>query len=160
MEFKCKCCGGKFEKKLTLKQKTEKYKPKFCSRDCSKAYIKKEKIKLLKKQKKGKVSKEERVFGDLIERFFPSLKRQYKIKGYYHAYDFYIPDHNLILEYDGKFWHSKPKAQIKDRKHDIEAKRREYKICRITDQQWKEFFKTGIVSRDKLVKLIIENTLK
>ena len=39
----------------------------------------------------------------------------YGEKGYLHRYDFYLPDYNIIIEYDGKDWHYLPGKQETDR---------------------------------------------
>lgn len=99
------------------------------------------------------MSKEEKAFGRYIVPFFTDLISQYQIDGYYHNYDFYIPEYNLLLEYDGVFWHSKKHNQKKDRKHDIEAKKRGFNITRVTDIEWKNFLKTNKSTKDMLLRL-------
>lgn len=48
-----------------------------------------------------------------IEKFLISkgikFKAQYHIRGNPYTYDFYFPDHNLLLEYQGDYWHANPK---------------------------------------------------
>ncbi len=100
-----------------------------------------------------KTSKEERIFGNFILPFFTDLVVQYRMDKYFHNYDFYIPEFNLLVEYDGVYWHSMKKNQKKDKKHEIEAKRKGYNITRITDVAWKAFLKVNKIDKDLLLKL-------
>ena len=53
----------------------------------------------------------------------------YRIKN--HIADFYIPKYNLIIECDGKYWHSKPKDIKRDRKHNIIMRNGGYYVKRL-----------------------------
>lgn len=153
MDFECNNCGIPFEYKLTLKERKAGYKPKFCTLACSKEKVVVIKKRYKKKKKIGKMSKEEKNFGVFLIPFFPDIEPQYQIPKYYHNYDFYIPEFNLLVEYDGVYWHSKRKNQIKDRKHEVEAKKRGFNITRVTDVEWKQFLKVNKITRDMLIKL-------
>ena len=165
MEFICKCCNKPFKKKLNLKEKTEQYVPKYCSKECSfNSRIQKEKkITKQRNYKIPKSSKEEKAFGELIKSFFPQLKSQWRLKDYEHHYDFYSPELNLIIEYNGEYWHNKPKNRISDRKHLNEATKNKIHLAVVTDREWKLFVESGLPSRQKLIKLLnhsIKNMLK
>ena len=153
MEFNCKNCGIEFDHKLTMQQKKLGYKPKFCSTVCSKEKVVAVKRVYKRRKKLGKMSKEEKVFGSFLVPFFPDIEPQFQIPRYYHNYDFYIKEFNLLVEYDGVYWHSKKRNQIKDRKHEIEAKKQGYNITRVTDVEWKQFLKVNKITKDMLIKL-------
>ncbi len=50
--------------------------------------------------------------------------------------DAYIPDKNIILEVDGRYWHSLPKQQLKDKSRDAYLKACGYKVYRF----WEDDF--------------------
>jgi len=161
MQCTCKTCSKAFKKKLTLKQRTDKFQPKFCSKDCALAYSISSQRKVAKRvnNRIPKSSKEEKVFGDMLRSFFPKLESQWKINGYEHHYDFYSPELNLIIEYNGEYWHNKPKNRIKDRKHLNEATKNKIYLSVITDNEWKIFMSSGMPSKQKLIKLL-EHSIK
>lgn len=45
--------------------------------------------------------------------------------------DFYLPQRNLVIECDGRYWHSLPKRQKLDRQKDYWLETRGYKIVRL-----------------------------
>lgn len=49
--------------------------------------------------------------------------------------DFYISALNLIIECDGKYWHSLPKAIKKDKEKDVCAKKCGFNLIRLTEEQ-------------------------
>lgn len=55
---------------------------------------------------------------------------QYVVEGVCLA-DFYLPSHNLILEYDGSFWHKRAAAQDARRTEALKA--RDYRVLRVTE---------------------------
>lgn len=57
--------------------------------------------------------------------------------GYWLA-DFYLPNHNLVLECDGDYWHSIPKTVKKDTKRDKWMKANGYKVLRLTEHAIKD----------------------
>ena len=83
---------------------------------------------------------------------------QYKIEGYNYRYDFYLPDHNLLIEYDGrqhyepvKHWggvKSLKQNKINDLKKTTLAKNKGMKLLRIPYWKFKE------------IKSILNKTLK
>lgn len=158
MEFLCRNCGYEFKKTLTLKEKVERYLPKFCSKKCAEDFVI-AKLKKTKKIYKGvpHSSKEEKQFGDLVKTFFPDLESQYRLKNYDHHYDFYCPYLNLIIEYNGEYWHNKPRNMIKDKKHLNEATRQKVGVAIITDREWKIFMESGMPNKQKLLKLFQSN---
>lgn len=161
MEVVCKTCKTVFNKKLTLKEKNDGYKPKFCSQDCAIAWSLVKEKKLTKSTYRGarQSSKEEVAFGELIRSYFPQLESQYMFDGYNHHYDFYSPELNLIIEYNGTYWHNMPKTRIKDKKHLREATNRGVYMAVVSDIEWKAFLDNGLPDKSKIVKLL-NNSIK
>ena len=60
------------------------------------------------KQGKVKRSKLEYKFETLLELLEINFIPSYYIKGIRKIYDFYLPDHNILIEVDGDFWHCNP----------------------------------------------------
>lgn len=156
MKFTCKTCNRISNKKLTLKEKNDNFKPKFCSQDCALAYTVQVEKKKAKNNYKGQraSSKEEKAFGNLISSYFPRLESQFMMKDYNHHYDFYSPELGLIIEYNGTYWHNMPKARIKDRQHLKEATKRGVYMSVITDVEWKKFIEDGMPEQATLVKFL------
>ena len=154
MGYLCRSCSTTFEKKLTLKEKNDRIVPKFCSKDCALYYSIQKTIKINKSNRLPHSSKEEKQFGEMVKSFFPRLEKQYRIKNYDHHYDFYSPELNIIIEYNGEYWHNKPKNRIKDKKHLKEATKQKIPVAIITDREWKMFIDSGLPDRKKLLKLL------
>lgn len=161
MKYSCQVCGTIFNKKLTLKQKSEGFKPKFCSEPCAIGYKIASEKEYTKSKFKGarQSSKEELAFGEVIKVHFPLLESQYRIKDYDHFYDFYSPELNLLIEYNGTYWHSMTKVRVKDAKHLREATKRGIYIAYVNDSDWKLFIKDGLPDRPELVKML-NNSIK
>ena len=51
--------------------------------------------------------------------------------------DVLIPTKNLIIQWDGVYWHSKPKRVILDKSQDAYLKKCGYTVLRITDTEIK-----------------------
>lgn len=156
-EFVCVNCNFHFNKQLTLKQKLDKYVPKFCSKLCAKSCKTLIKVIPQRRKKLPQSSKEEKDFGNILKQFFPKTRGQFQFTDYKHHYDFYVPELDMIVEYNGEYWHSKPKAMLKDRMHINHAIKKNVAITFITDKDWKIFIKSGKVTKEKLVRLLNHN---
>ena len=55
-----------------------------------------------------KLIMDELVKYDLLWEREVSFHGFYNDKGYLHRYDFYLPDHHIVCEYNGREWHSLP----------------------------------------------------
>lgn len=75
-------------------------------------------------------SKEECEFAKQLKKTFKDLIWQYRIDGYHRVYDFYIPSLNIIIEYDGDYWHREEKYIKKDIKDTEKAIKEGYSIFR------------------------------
>lgn len=67
------------------------------------------------------------VLGDLEIEY----EREKRIGRY--SIDFYVPGKNLVIECDGEYWHSKPKAQEKDARRDAYLVSHGYTIIRLPE---------------------------
>ena len=52
--------------------------------------------------------------------------------------DVLIPSKKLVIQWDGVYWHSKPKRKVLDQSQDAYFKACGYSVLRITDNQIKE----------------------
>jgi len=86
-----------------------------------------------------------------LMRQFPDLVWQYIIPNYYRVYDFYIPSLNLIIEYDGDYWHREEKYHNKDYKDTTYAIKEGYQIFRYWESTIKEIGVDNIL--EDIVKL-------
>jgi very-short-patch-repair endonuclease len=59
--------------------------------------------------------------------------RSFMIKKGTHRFDFYLPEYHLLVECDGKYWHSSKKQKEKDATHEMFALENSYDIIRFLD---------------------------
>lgn len=156
MEHICRVCGKGFKKQLTLAQKAMNVKVEYCSKECAEKsrFINKKKLDPNYIVRSPQSSKEEIACGQIIKSFFPLLESQYRIKNYFHAFDFYSPELQLLIEYDGTWWHNKPSQRKKDRKHLQAAKSQRVKLAVITDKEWKLLMSDGMPTKQKILMLL------
>lgn len=114
-------------------------------------------------KKKYKPSKLENTFSNILTLLNINHSRSFYIKDIKAFYDFYLPDHNIIIEVDGDFWHTNPikypdgptcKCQIKnlinDEKKNKWAVNNGYKMLR--------FWENDINNNISIVKeILLEN---
>lgn len=79
---------------------------------------------------------------------FDNVVHQYTVEKYHRVYDIYIPKLNLIVEYDGDYWHKD--SLEKDLRDTNKAIKRGYKIFRYWESTVKE----------KGVDIIVEDIVK
>lgn len=151
----CPECGKEF-------QQHWKGPKKFCSTKCSSLH------------KLGVINaREPKKSGTKPEKEFAKLLRKYKIKfifqhpvawkkGWKKWYDFYLPNHNLLVEIDGTYWHGKGistkelnkqqwKTRVNDRLKNYLAKERGFILKRI----WSD--EINLLSYIKLKKILHED---
>jgi len=63
----------------------------------------KEGLQIAPKQKRN--SDEEMKFLECLRSLHPDVVHRYRIDGINHEFDFFVPSKNLIIEYDGDYWH-------------------------------------------------------
>lgn len=66
--------------------------------------------------------------------------------GWYHV-DFLLPEHNLVLECDGVYWHSQPQAILNDQRRDTWLTRHGYIVLRIPEHEIIHDVRTAVVHR-------------
>jgi very-short-patch-repair endonuclease len=76
---------------------------------------------------------------------------QFTIPRYHRVYDMYIPSLNLIVEYDGDYWHREEKYLYKDSKDTAKAIKNGFKVFRYWESTVKENGVDNIV--EDIVKL-------
>lgn len=109
----CKKCGNEFKyKKCSTVGR-------FCSVECYRKHS-------------GKTSIEEITENLLIELGI-EYQSEFKIERSF--YDFYLPKENLLIECDGEYWHSFPDAIKRDKKKDVLAKEKNYKLLRLSEKE-------------------------
>lgn len=86
-----------------------------------------------------------------LESRINDLIYQYTIPNYHRVYDFYIPSLNLIVEYDGDYWHREEKYLTKDYKDTTKALKEGFKVFRYWESTVKELGIDTIV--EDIVKL-------
>jgi len=75
----------------------------------------------------------ETVVKDILERLEIPYLHNFKINRYFP--DFYLPEHNIIIECDGEHWHSKPEAKVKDQIKTEWYQNAGYKVLRFTGKE-------------------------
>lgn len=66
--------------------------------------------------------------------------------------DFYLPEHEIIIEADGEFWHNTIKAKMKDRRKDAWLKSKGYRVFHFTG---KEIIENPNFCVEKITKAIL-----
>lgn len=69
---------------------------------------------------------------------------QFRPKGYYRIYDFYIKNSNLLIEYDSEYWHSRADSKERDAEKTKYAKDNGYRLLRIKENGKSNNFKSLI----------------
>lgn len=60
------------------------------------------------------VSKKEIIFFNELKKIFTDAESQKRFDGIRHAYDVFIPSFNIVIEYDGNYWHGKDTSKFKE----------------------------------------------
>jgi very-short-patch-repair endonuclease len=108
------------------------------------------------KPRRAKYTSLERKYYDMLKELGVFFVPQYRIGRRY--YDAYLPDQNILLEFDGSFWHPKTKEDIKydfqrknmavDLKKNRIARDSGHKIIRIREDE--------PVTKEQFRKIILE----
>lgn len=109
----CKKCGKRFRyKKCSTSGR-------FCSVECYRKHS-------------GKTSIEE-----IVENLLITLELEYQseFKVDRSFYDFFLPKENILIECDGEYWHSFTDAIKRDKKKDILAIEKGYKLLRLSEKE-------------------------
>ena len=97
------------------------------------------------------VSRGEKELLEKLTEKFGEVIHQFTVPNYHRVYDMYIPSLNLIVEYDGDYWHREEKYLPKDSRDTAKAIKRGFKIFRYWESTVKEKGLDNIV--EDIVKL-------
>lgn len=141
VKFICKICGKKFS---LSKSKVEQSNPTYCGWECrikDKEHIFKNAIKgnVAQQNKKG-LNKLELAGQKILEEIGVEFQEQVLMFNKF-LVDVLIPSKNIIIQWDGEYWHTKPKRVLLDKSQDAYFKKCGYKVLRITDKEIKNNIK-------------------
>lgn len=143
--FPCATCGKVFKSDRGLKIHSHCH-----NKDWNDS--KKEKLRIKAQNRVSqRTSKKELVFFEKLKDFFGESEviHKFKFSGCSHEYDFFIPSKNLIVEFDGDYWHGNKslhtltprmkKQYWLDRTWDEKAASAGYNIKRVWESEMEEF---------------------
>ncbi|MBM4136953.1 MAG: DUF559 domain-containing protein [Nitrospira sp.] len=138
LKFTCKICGKVF---YWSKSRVKTNNPLYCSWICrlkDKEHIIKNAIKgnLIQQNKKG-LNRLEIKGRKMLILMGIDFEEQVLIFNKF-LVDILIPNKNLIIQWDGEYWHNKPARKILDKSQDAYLRKCGYNVLRITDKQLKE----------------------
>lgn len=87
-------------------------------------------------------TKPEKKIMKLLEKMGMEYIFQYRPQGYTRPYDFYIPNLNLLVEYDSDYWHNLDGAKERDAKKTQYARNNNYDLLRINEETLNDFQNT------------------
>ena len=139
LDFICKICGKKFK---WSKSRIKHNNPLYCSWDCrikDKEHIMKNAImgNLVQQKKKGLNKLELRGRG-LLEDLGVEFNEQVLMFDKF-LVDVLLKNKPVIIQWDGEYWHNKPKRKMLDKSQDAYMNKCGYKVLRITDRQIKDY---------------------
>lgn len=135
-EVCCALCGQKRQSYSTQLEG----KKAFCSISCSTKFYCKEENMTEEKRKffiQGRSKKEEDCF-QLIKSLYADAECSYTLRFY--NFDIFIPSINLLVEFDGTYWHSKTKTMLKDKRKNVFIAHNYpmLSLLRIPEKEWDE----------------------
>lgn len=141
IKFICKICGEKF---YWSKSRTKQANPLYCSWECrvqDKEHIFKNAIKgnVIQQNKKG-LNNLELAGRKILKDIGVDFQEQVLMFNRF-LVDVLIPNKNFIIQWDGEYWHTKPKRTTLDKSQDAYLKKCGYKVLRIADTQIKNNLK-------------------
>lgn len=77
--------------------------------------VKKVTRKVVKHHLPGTSKLEERFAKEFLDKLGVKYKYQFEVKEIGRWYDFYLPEHNLIIEVDGSYYHADPRVVTEDK---------------------------------------------
>lgn len=104
------------------------------------------------------VSKGELELLEKLQKQLGEVVHQFTVPNYHRVYDFYIPLLNLIVEYDGDYWHREEKYLNKDSRDTAKALKKGFKIFRYWESTVKQLGVDNIL--EDIVKLRGEHVRK
>jgi len=138
IEYICRICGDNF------KWSKSRINPLYCSWDCrikDKEHIRKNAIKgnIIQQNKKG-LNKLELAGRKILQDIGIDFNEQVLMFNKF-LVDVLVKDKPIIIQWDGEYWHSKPKRKLLDKSQDAYMKKCGYKVIRITDVEIKNNIK-------------------
>ena len=120
-KIKCEWCGDNFETHLC---RVKDGRGRFCSRECNGAWT--------RRNKQNRVSKAETFFGSQLKALGFVFESQHRIGKW--VVDFCFVEERLVVEYDGEYWHSLPKAIVRDARKDSRLILDGYSVLRVPER--------------------------
>lgn len=140
IKFICKVCGEEFRWSKSRINKKYKNNPTYCSIKCRNQdndWVVRACIKgnLVQQRKKG-LNKLELMGRKILKKIGIKFKEQILMFNKF-LVDILISNKKIIIQWDGCYWHNKPKRIKLDKSQDAYFKKCGYKVIRITDKQFK-----------------------
>lgn len=141
IQFICKICGKKFYWSRSRLKQTN---PLYCSWKCrikdkQHIFINSINGNLIQQNKKG-LNRLELTGRKILQNIGIDFQEQVLMFNKF-LVDVLISSKNLIIQWDGVYWHSKPERKMLDKSQDAYLKKCGYKVLRITDKQIKNNIK-------------------
>jgi very-short-patch-repair endonuclease len=139
--YVCKICTKDF---MWSKSRTKQSNPTYCSMSCRNQ----DKLKLIENSLKGNYANLQKNGLNKLEKkgnmILDELGLNYECQvTMYEKFivDVLIKESNLIIQWDGEYWHNKPKRKALDASQDAYLSKCGYRVLRITDKQIKNNLK-------------------
>lgn len=117
----CEWCGEKFKILKSRLKREDRNDGKFCSRQCTAAWI--------NRNRQNRVSKLEKGFAKNLRDEGLEFETQFPIKGF--SIDIAFPEKEIAVEVDGEYWHSLPNVIEKDKRKDKRLKNKGWKVVHV-----------------------------
>lgn len=124
----CKICEKQFK---TTPSNLQRGRGKYCSRKC---FYRGRLVDVQRQQNSKNPTSIERIFYDFLFKKNIVFEKQHLINDKF-LVDAYIPSLNLIIEADGKYWHSLPRVVKKDRAENAYLQKCGFNLLRLTEME-------------------------
>lgn len=84
----------------------------------------------------NRVSERERHFIEALQAAGVAISHQAKVAGW--NVDGFVSSANLVVEFDGVYWHSLPKAKERDKRKDREIRAAGFRVVRVPEEIYAE----------------------
>jgi very-short-patch-repair endonuclease len=132
----CETCSNEFR----LNASEAKVRGRFCSFACYRRFTGESSI--------------ERITREALQSLNLDFVQEYDL-GKRNVFDFYVPVLRVLIECDGKYWHSLPGVKDRDQQKDIRARAKGYKVIRLDEGVIK-----GSAFASRLITLLVSDPLK
>lgn len=119
--IKCETCGEEFDTHIC---RIKGGRGRFCSRGCAGSWT--------IRNKQNRISKAETLFGTQMSGVGLVFESQFLIGSW--VVDFFFPSENLVVEYDGEYWHSLPKSKDRDARKDAYLMQKGHSVLRVPER--------------------------